>query len=723
MHHAGKSAQEMGFDSLANRFRDSVSCGNDNDDHNKNKRDSKELDLGSPVSPLRTRSSVNGANNGGGATTSSSSSSSSGSVSSKTQLGRRSDGRPNNHSGELTVSSEMSPRASESVRSGTTPRNWKPVHRRSVSAGPPLIYSGKSFTSSNTSPGVGNACGNAATNSSPSSSSSTTTTVFPSGNICPSGKITKSGIVCRANTKTDVLGLGCGNYGHGSIVRGVSKSDASSNVGGSLQLAGEPVMGKRAMGNSDPEEVKKAGNELYRKGHFAEALTLYDRAVYLSPDNAAYRSNRAAALTALGRLAEAVRECEEAVRLDPGYGRAHQRLGSLYLRFGQAENACRHLSFPGQQPEQSELQRLKSLEKHLKQCSDARKLGDWKSVLRESDAAIESGADSSPQLVASKAEALLKLHKLEDAESILTNMPKFDNYPSSCLQTKLFGMLIEAYVLYVRAQVEMALGRFENAVAAVEKAGVIDYSNVEVTRVSNNVKMVAKARSQGNDLFSCGRFAEACAAYGEGLKYDSSNSVLYCNRAVCWSKLGQWEQSVEDCNQALKIQTHYTKALLRRAVSNAKLERWAEAVRDYEVLRRELPGDNEVAESLHRARVALKKFRGEELHHVKSGGEVEEVSSLDKYKAAISSHGVSVIHFKVASNEQCEELSPFINMLCVRYPSVKFFKVDVEESLVIAKAESIRSVPTFKIYKNGEKVKEMVRPSHQFLEDSVRTSF
>lgn len=83
--------------------------------------------------------------------------------------------------------------------------------------------------------------------------------------------------------------------------------------------------------------------------------------------------------------------------------------------------------------------------------------------------------------------------------------------------------------------------------------------------------MVAKARSQGNDLFSCGRFAEACAAYGEGLKYDSSNSVLYCNRAVCWSKLGQWEQSVEDCNQALKIQTHYTKALLRRAVSNAKV--------------------------------------------------------------------------------------------------------------------------------------------------------
>lgn len=52
---------------------------------------------------------------------------------------------------------------------------------------------------------------------------------------------------------------------------------------------------------------------------------------------------------------------------------------------------------------------------------------------------------------------------------------------------------------------------------------------------------------------------------------------------------------------------------------------------------------------------------------------------------------------------------------------VVWLKVDVEESLSIAKAESIRNIPTFKIYKNGEKVKEMVRPSHQFLEDSVRT--
>ncbi|KAK6287171.1 hypothetical protein POUND7_013350 [Theobroma cacao] len=679
------------LDSLTSRYRDSLSfkaADHNINEKEMNKPDFKELDLGSPVSPLlTTRVSINNNGNATATTTSSSSSSSSvGSVSGKNNNSTtthlpKSNGLNTNNSGELSETSPPIP------GSAPTNRILRPGHRRSVSAGPPLIYSGSSFSAA-TSSATSSVCSNPST-----------TNVLPSGNICPSGKILKT-MASRTSNKTDTLGAGKGNYGHGSIMRG---------GGGGAKLGN----------TSDPEEVKRAGNEMYKRGNFVEALALYDRAISISPENAAFRSNRAAALTAVGRLGEAVRECEEAVRLDHAYGRARQRLSSLYLRLGLPENARHHLCFPGQNPDQAELQKLQLLEKHINRCADARKIGDWKSALGETDAAIAVGADSSPQLIACKAEALLKLHQIEDADSCLSNIPKLEQYtPSS--QTRFFGMVAEAYALFVQAQVEMALGRFENAVSAAEKAGRIDYNNIEIAMVLNNVKMVARARTRGNDFFNAGRFAEACLAYGEGLSYDSSNSILYCNRAVCWSKLGLWEKSVEDCNQALKIQPNYIKALLRRAASNGKLGRWADAVRDYELLRKELPGDNEVAESLHNAQIALKKSRGVDVHSMKISGEVEEVSSLDRFKTAISSPGISVVHFKVAANEQCEEISPFINLLCVRYPSVHFFKVDVEESLAVAKAESIRMVPTFKIYKNGDKVKEMICPSHQFLEDSVR---
>lgn len=296
---AAEAGEGGGIGSLAARFADSASC-------EMNKPDYRELDLGSPVSPLMVRSSI-GSGGGGTATTtttSSGSSSSSGSVSGKMSASASSD--------------------AETLQSATsrTPRRG---HRRSASAGAPLIYSSRSWAPNSSTGGGSIAPSNQHVNA-----------VGLSGNICPSGKISKPNLTNANGNRMATLSSGSGNYGHGSIMRGGTSTPRTSN--GTVaetsngKSAGESVA-KRGMASLDPEDVKNAGNELYRKGKFEDALLLYDRAIAISPDNASYRSNRAAALTALGRLGEAVRECEEAVRLEPGHGRAHQRLASLYLRY------------------------------------------------------------------------------------------------------------------------------------------------------------------------------------------------------------------------------------------------------------------------------------------------------------------------------------------------------------------------------------------------------
>ncbi|KAB2071877.1 hypothetical protein ES319_A08G253500v1 [Gossypium barbadense] len=649
-------AERGGFEKLPDQLRDSLS-------YDFNKPDFRELDLGSPVSPLRTRQSGLTMT-----TTTSSSSSSSGSVSGRNGsivTGRRYESRINNNSGELSGSNETSPTVSTRI--------LKPGQIRSE---PNIPVS---------SPSVN---------------------VLPTGNICSSGKILKTGMVVNRSSRSDVLGSRSGNYGHGSIMRGSGMGIRHSTASKGGTFDHNNTMGK-AM---EPDEVKRIGNEMYEKGQFLEALGLYDKAIALSPGIAAYRSNRAAALTALGRLGEAVKECEEAVKLDPNYWRAHQRLASLFLRVGQVENARKHLCLLEQPQDQTELQKLQAVEKHLCKCTDARRIRDWKSALRETDAAIATGADFSPQLFMCRVEALLKLHQLDDAESSLSVVPKLEPCTNSCSQTKFFGMFSEAYLFFVQAQIEMALGRFENAVIAAEKAEQIDPRNVEVAVLLNNVKLVARARARGNDLFKSERFTEACSAYGDGLRHDPSNTILYCNRAACWFKLGRWEHSVEDCDQALSIQPNYIKALLRRAASNSKLERWADVVQDYEVLRRELPDDNKIAESLFQAQVALKKSHGD------FG---KEACSIKQFRAAISLPGVSVVHFKMSCHMQCKQISPFVDSLCDRHPSVNFLNVDVEESPGVANAENIRILPTFKIYKNGCCLKEMVCPSREMLEHSV----
>lgn len=56
--------------------------------------------------------------------------------------------------------------------------------------------------------------------------------------------------------------------------------------------------------------------------------------------------------------------------------------------------------FPGNQTDPKELQKLQVIEKHINKCNELRRIGDWRSALRESGAAIASGADASPPVKA-----------------------------------------------------------------------------------------------------------------------------------------------------------------------------------------------------------------------------------------------------------------------------------------------------------------------------------
>lgn len=119
-----------------------------------------------------------------------------------------------------------------------------------------------------------------------------------------------------------------------------------------------------------------------------------------------------------------------------------------------------------------------------------------------------------------------------------------------------------------------SLLRFEDAIAVSQRAAQLDTSSREVSAVARKAQAVASARSRGNDLFKASKFKEACMAYGEGLDHDPNNAILFCNRAACRSRLGQWEKAIEDCNAALIMRPSYSKARLRRADCSAKVSRF-----------------------------------------------------------------------------------------------------------------------------------------------------
>jgi hypothetical protein len=100
------------------------------------------------------------------------------------------------------------------------------------------------------------------------------------------------------------------------------------------------------------------------------------------------------------------------------------------------------------------MQRLEKVEKHLAKCLAARKSCDWNSVIRESDAAVVAGADCASKVFAFKAEALLKLHRHEEADTVVSAAQKVETTLRKCRNVP-----ADTTMLLVQSEIDMALGR------------------------------------------------------------------------------------------------------------------------------------------------------------------------------------------------------------------------------------------------------------------------
>ncbi|XP_040961561.1 inactive TPR repeat-containing thioredoxin TTL3-like [Gossypium hirsutum] len=74
----------------------------------------------------------------------------------------------------------------------------------------------------------------------------------------------------------------------------------------------------------------------------------------------------------------------------------------------------------------------------------------------------------------------------------------------------------------------MALGRFDDALAAMERAVRLDSNSKEANSAMSKARALATFETIGNEHFKTSNFYDACISYGEGLAHDP-NSVLLLN--------------------------------------------------------------------------------------------------------------------------------------------------------------------------------------------------
>ncbi|RKP08468.1 hypothetical protein THASP1DRAFT_15652, partial [Thamnocephalis sphaerospora] len=90
-----------------------------------------------------------------------------------------------------------------------------------------------------------------------------------------------------------------------------------------------------------------------------------------------------------------------------------------------------------------------------------------------------------------------------------------------------------------------------------------------------------KMKAKGNTEYSAKRYETAIHGYTQAIRFYADDPVFYANRAACYLSLGRYHDCIRDCDDALKRDNAYIKALNRRAAARESLMEFEEAVNDY----------------------------------------------------------------------------------------------------------------------------------------------
>ncbi|KAF3904692.1 Thioredoxin-1 [Orbilia brochopaga] len=101
---------------------------------------------------------------------------------------------------------------------------------------------------------------------------------------------------------------------------------------------------------------------------------------------------------------------------------------------------------------------------------------------------------------------------------------------------------------------------------------------------------------------------------------------------------------------------------------------------------------------------------------------VHEIKSLEEFNKLIKEDKVTVVDFHATWCGPCKQIAPHVESLAEEHTDANFVKVDVDEVADVAAECGIRAMPTFMIFRNGEKVTEVVGANPSALRTAVTQS-
>ena len=369
------------------------------------------------------------------------------------------------------------------------------------------------------------------------------------------------------------------------------------------------------------ERYRETGEDLYRRGRYAEAKAALERAIDLDPEGLGSYVNLGLVLASgLGEEEEARRVLEKAVARDPGHAGANHVLGKLYLNQGRLPEA------------------VAALEAARRLSPGSWEYADWLGMayLRagrpdDAEAAFRQAARAAPWSPAprlhlaqlydrqgrpgeSRRERRIfaRLRPLQDRAELYER--KVGDYPDSPHARQLLGL-----VYLEQARVPEALQEFEEILRLDPGFAAAHHAIGRVLqargRLAEAVRSLERACELDPELLDAhvdlgtayhrsGRYDLAVEAYRRALALDPERPLVYSNLGMAHAMAGRFEAAAEAFRQGLErapdsVDLH--EALGQVYARQGRLE---EAVAEWEEVLRLDPGHQRAAAAIREVRRA-----------------------------------------------------------------------------------------------------------------------
>ncbi|CAM0880905.1 unnamed protein product [Alopecurus aequalis] len=353
------------------------------------------------------------------------------------------------------------------------------------------------------------------------------------------------------------------------------------------------------------------GNQAYDAGQLAKAEECYTHGINSVSSNEASRkalmlcySNRAATRISLGRMRDALSDCQKATEIDSSFLKAQVRAANCLLALGDVEEAQKGFEICLKSNHVASLNH-KIIEEASDGLQKAQKVSSF--ILQSKEYLVKKEFDKIPSalqmitdalsisfhsdnLMKMKAEAMLLLRRYEEVirfcEETLHLADRnsvsvcVDEHPENINLDS--SSPVKSWRYYLIARSYFFMGKLEEAHQFLKKCG--KQSQQSVSSLSKTISELLRLKVAGNEAFQAGKYSEAVEHYTAALLSNTESlhfsAICFGNRAAAYQATGQILDAIADCSLAIALDTSYCKVISRRASLYELIRDYSQAEND-----------------------------------------------------------------------------------------------------------------------------------------------